>query len=414
MADSVNSTTDDFKETEFGPIPPDWDVTTLGRVAELSLGRTPARKEAQYWVQGTVPWVAIRDLNNGVVTRTAERISQHAFEKVMRHKIVPAGTLLLSFKLTIGKVGILGVDAVHNEAIVSVAPHETKAHRDYLMFLLQWIDYDAYLDTYVKGKTLNKRKLNLLRIPLPPLPEQRRIAHVLSTTQRGIEAQDKVIAAAKELKRSLMQRLFTYGPGREPAPTKETEIGEIPEHWDVADLGDLVEVFDKLRIPVREEDRRRQKKIYPYCGANGIIDYVEDFIFDGEYLLLAEDGGHWDRFGRSSYLMAGKFWVNNHAHVLRAIDGIATNKFLMYALNYHDLSPHVGGDARGKINQGVLKTIRLPLPALAVQATIAEMLSSADRIIAAEENRKVALQDLSKSMLHQLMTGQVRVRDIEV
>ena len=199
----------EMQETEIGPLPRHWKAMRLGEVASLKLGRTPARKQMRYWQQGQVPWVSISDLNNGVVTTTKERISNEAFREVFESVVVPVGSLLLSFKLTIGKVGILGIPAVHNEAIASIFPDEHKALRDFLFFLFQSLDYDALLDSYVKGKTLNKRKLIALPIRLPPLPEQRKIAHILQTVDRKIEAEENRKEALEALFKSLLHDLMT-------------------------------------------------------------------------------------------------------------------------------------------------------------------------------------------------------------
>lgn len=128
----------------------EWRVVPLGEVADLRLGKTPARKELRYWQNGSTPWVSIADLNNGYVWTTKEEISDAAYREVFRHQLSPAGTLLLSFKLTIGRVGILGVPAAHNEAITSIFPKDERALlRDFLFYLLQSIDYEEYIDSYL-------------------------------------------------------------------------------------------------------------------------------------------------------------------------------------------------------------------------------------------------------------------------
>ncbi|MCL4079012.1 restriction endonuclease subunit S [Coriobacteriia bacterium Es71-Z0120] len=198
-----------LQETEIGPIPAHWQVVRLEEVAQLKLGRTPARKEKRYWQQGEFPWVSISDLNNGIIKDTKEKISQEAFDEVFGNTFVPEDTLLLSFKLTIGKVGILGIPAVHNEAIASIFPEEARAVKDFLFFLLQSIDYDALLDAYVKGKTLNKRKLQILPLPLPPIPEQQEIACILRAVDEKIQAEERRKEALERLFKALLHHLMT-------------------------------------------------------------------------------------------------------------------------------------------------------------------------------------------------------------
>lgn len=93
----------------------------------------------------------------------------------------------------------------------------------------------------------------------------------------------------------------------------------LPHGWQLEKLGDIVEIHDTKRIPLNSKQRSNMKGNYPYCGANGIIDNLNDYIFDGNYLLIAEDGGFWEKYENTSYLMDGKFWPNNHVHVVNAL-----------------------------------------------------------------------------------------------
>ena len=174
----------------------------------------------------------------------------------------------------------------------------------------------------------------------------------------------------------------------------------LPEHWEMMSLEDVASIFDKKRVPLNESQRRQMQGEYPYCGANGVVDYVNDYIFDGEYVLLAEDGGYWDSFENSAYLMKGKFWVNNHAHILQATQGLSNNYFLMCWLNYLDIKPFISGTTRGKLNQGIMKGIPLAIPPLPEQRAIAHVLqtiqeakAARQREIALERERKAALMD---------------------
>ena len=174
----------------------------------------------------------------------------------------------------------------------------------------------------------------------------------------------------------------------------------LPEHWKMMSLEDVASIFDRERVPLNESQRQQMQGEYPYCGANGIVDYVNDYIFDGEYVLLAEDGGFWGPFEDSAYLMKGKFWVNNHAHILQARQGLSDNYFLMCWLNYLDIKPFISGTTRGKLNQGIMKGIPLALPPLPEQRAIAHILqtiqeakSARQRELTLERERKAALMD---------------------
>ena len=174
----------------------------------------------------------------------------------------------------------------------------------------------------------------------------------------------------------------------------------FPEHWEVMPLENVVNIFDKQRIPLNEAHRQQMQGGYPYCGANGVVDYVNDYIFDGEHILLAEDGGYWSSFENSAYLMNGKFWVNNHAHVLQAKQNLSHNYFLMCQLNYLDIKPFITGTTRGKLNQGMMKQVPLALPPLPEQRAIAHILQTIQESkftrqseIALERERKAALMD---------------------
>ena len=143
---------------------------------------------------------------------------------------------------------------------------------------------------------------------------------------------------------------------------------KIESKWEIKKLGDLVENFDGKRVALSK--RERIKGEYPYYGATGIIDYVKDFIFDERMILIGEDGAKWGANENSAFSVEGKYWVNNHAHVLKPNRKIILDNFLIEILNKFDLSNYVTGLNVPKLNQGNLNEIQIPLPPIDIQQKI--------------------------------------------
>lgn len=162
------------------PLPAHWKWVRLESVVEMRIGKTPARAKEKYWNLHDYPWVKISDFTDtGVIAGSQEQISSVALREVFKGRLVPAGTLLMSFKLTIGKCAILDIAAVHNEAIISIFPQCNIVNRDYLFYCLPTITQFGIQRSAVKGNTLNSKSLNALPLPLPPLTEQKTIVAYL-------------------------------------------------------------------------------------------------------------------------------------------------------------------------------------------------------------------------------------------
>ena len=158
------------------------------------------------------------------------------------------------------------------------------------------------------------------------------------------------------------------------------------EEWKEYKLGDVVNILDSKRVPLSSKERSTRQGCYPYYGAQGIIDYIDDFIFDGTYLLIAEDGENLKSQKQNvAQLASGKYWVNNHAHILES-NGKSDIRYICYLLNTLDLSGYITGSAQPKLNQANLIKIAFKLPPLEIQKDIADYLSVFDDKI--EVNRK--------------------------
>ncbi len=170
-------------------IPDTWKWVRFKNICNYSLGKTPERANSQYWKPQDIPWVSIADMTDmSVLPKTKEYISTKALSTKFANTLSPKGTLLMSFKLTIGKVSILGIDAVHNEAIISIFPYYNTENimRDYLFNFLSIITgYTSSTDA-IKGATLNSAKIAEMFVPLPPLTEQQRIIQALNNVLASI------------------------------------------------------------------------------------------------------------------------------------------------------------------------------------------------------------------------------------
>jgi type I restriction enzyme S subunit len=390
---------------ESTPCQSSWPVRQLGCVAHVQMGQSPPSTTYNVYGDG-LPFLQGK----------AEFGSKHPMPAKWCSKpvrVAREGAVLISVRAPVGDVNLADAEYCIGRGLAALSGSSVLDNTFLFYYLLSVKDRLAAQGTGTTFQSINKSTLLSLDVPLPPLPEQRAIAHVLDTVQRAREATERVIAATRELKRSLMRHLFTYGPvpiqDADKVPLKETEIGMVPEEWEVLPLGELVSVHDKKRIPVSAEKRSRMRGPYPYCGATGIVDFVDDFLFEGEYVLLAEDGGRWGGYEESAYVMKGRFWVNNHAHIIQALEGVTLNAYVVQVLNYMDISRYISGTTRGKLNQGVMKSLPLPVLPLDVQQAVAHALRTVDEKLEAEKNRKQALEALFQSLLHNLMTGKLRV-----
>jgi type I restriction enzyme, S subunit len=171
-------------------------------------------------------------------------------------------------------------------------------------------------------------------------------------------------------------------------------VSELPEGWVSAPLMDTIDLHDNRRIPLNASQRETMKGGFPYFGANGLVDHVNDYLFDGHYVLLAEDGGNFDKPERGvAYEVPGRFWVNNHAHILSPRDKI-TPRFLRYWLNAIDWIPYVGGTTRAKLTQSGMDRITIPVPPIAEQRRIVAKL---DQLMARTARVRAELRSLSPS-----------------
>lgn len=193
---------------------------------------------------------------------------------------------------------------------------------------------------------------------------------------------------------------------------KQTEVGVIPEDWEVVRLDELTECLDSKRVPLNEAERVRRQGDHPYCGANGVLDYIDSYLFDEELILLAEDGGHFDEYRTRpiAYRMSGRFWVNNHAHVLRPQHERIDSGFLFASLVHKDIRQYLASGTRAKLNRSELNKVEVAVPPLRVeQEAIAEALSDADALIESLEALIAKKRQIKQGAMQELLTGKRRL-----
>jgi type I restriction enzyme S subunit len=235
-------------------------------------------------------------------------------------------------------------------------------------------------------------------IPLPLLPEQKKIADCLDSVDTLIAAQGLKVEALRAHKKGLMQQLFPQKGETQPR-LRFPEFLDAGE-WKVSPLGKMAENLDSRRVPITSGTRVAGE--VPYYGASGIVDYVEGFIFNEDLLCISEDGANLlARTYPIAFAISGKTWVNNHAHVLRFKHGF-TQKFVEVYVNSIKLDDFITGMAQPKLNKAKLDSIPLPFPKEPEQKRIADSLTSLDDLIAAETRKLDTLKTHKKGLMQQL------------
>jgi len=442
MGKEVDEVMEGYKETEIGVLPEDWEVVRLEDVlSEIDIRVRDFNENNTE----SLPVLSLTK-NEGLMLQSQRFEKRIAIEDLSAYKVVNYGQIVYNpYVIWEGAVHILWR---YSSGIVSpVYPvWETdpeKANAFYIDYLLRMpfiiVAYNRFASGAVnRRRSISKKDFKSIRIPLPPLPEQRKIAHVLSTIQRAIELQDKIIAAARELKKSLMRHLFTYGPVPvdqiDRVPLKETEIGPVPEHWEVIRLAEVADVRGSTTSLAAVQKLRSSK------GTDSIVLLylkVSDFNLPGNELtinisqettrLTNQDLTRIKTVPplsivfpkRGGAIGTNKKRLTKHHCLLDpnllAVIPIKVNPlYLFYWFQDFDLLTIIDKNPIPQLNKKDVAPIFIPIPPQDEQTEIARMLHIIEQRIATEEKRKSTLQSLFQTMLHLLMTGKVRVKDLEV
>lgn len=261
--------------------------------------------------------------------------------------------------------------------------------------------------------------MGYVNIPLPPLPEQQAIAAFLDRETGRIDTlvakKKRLVELLREKRTALISRVVTKGLDLtvKMKPSGVEWLGDVPEHWEMKPLRYLFENLDSKRIPLSSEERGGLEKIYPYYGASGIIDFVDNYIYDSTLILVAEDGANLlSRSTPLAFRAEGKYWVNNHAHILRPkYDALSYWESLLQIFDY---TPHISGSAQPKLTAENLGSIVLPLPPLPEQQAIAAFLDretgKIDALIAKVETAIEKLKEYRGALISAAVTGKIDVR----
>jgi len=436
----------EFKETEIGPLPKDWGVMRLEYIVEkMKAGGTPSTNISEYW-NGDIPLVKVEDVvkSNKFLFSTNLYITNKGLENSSAW-LVPENSIILTMYGTPGEVCINKIPVAVTQNVMGIVKNE-KITIDFFYYVLKFAKiYTLHLitdRTIFTHFTLSKAKN--LKIPLPPLSEQQKIAAVLSAIQEAKEKTERVIEATKNLKKSLMKHLFTYGPvplsDIDKVELKETEIGPLPTHWQVVRFAEVTE--ELISGDWGEEYKKDNNYIESYVirGTDfnllqkGIIDNVpirfikissfEKRRLSNNDILIELSGGGPDQPTGRVYIY--NFDSNINICFSNFVKKIKVNNYKCLPFFYYLYWKYLYELGKTLIYEKRTTGIRnfkykefleneyIPLPPLPEQQKIAEILSSVDEKIQKEEERKRALENLFKSMLHNLMTGKIRIKKMEV
>ena len=382
----------------------------LQQICDIQIGKTPSRSVPEYW-GGELPWVTISDFAAGrIVTTTQERITQIGAAK-SGSKRIPRGTLLLSFKLSLGKRALSGCDLFTNEAIAAlhVLDHDV-ADRDYLYWALGSIDYDRLVDRAAKGKTLNKAKLKILQISLPPLAEQKRIAGILDATDALRAKRREALAQLDSLLQSTFLDMFG-DPVTNPMGWTKVRSGELfllpPK------IGTITPAAGRGYLVVRVGEVGESRIAFERCGRVEISekDFAKFRLERGD-TVIARAIGSKNHLGKASFFADFDEATVIDSHVMRLRpDPIKCDGLWFYSLISSDrgkfLLQQTGGATavQFNINAKQASSVQVALPPLDLQHRFAAIVHSVEQQKTGQRAHLAELDTLFASLQSRAFRG---------
>ncbi|AFC26351.1 restriction endonuclease subunit S [Saprospira grandis] len=321
-------------------------------------------------------------------------VSESFYNQMQKGKISIDDILIVKDGATTGKVSYVNASfplkkSAINEHVFKLVVNEAEALPKYVFYFLYSPIGQLEMMRDFRGATvggITKQFVDNVQIPLPPISEQKAIAVQLDR--------------ADKLRQALAQSLADYD--RLLAASFLDMFGDPvlnPKGWELVKLGEVAISENNKRVPIKSGDRNNRQGKYPYYGASGIIDSIDDYTHEGTRLLVGEDGANLlSRNTPIGFLASGQYWVNNHAHVLKNTDKTEL-AYLLYFINCIDLEVYVTGSAQPKLNKKNLDRIPIPLPPLPLQQQFAQLVERIERQKALIQSAQQSAEDLFGALL---------------
>lgn len=399
-----------------------WVSSKLKDICErIYSGGTPFTGKPEYW-NGNLPWLSSGETSNRLIRDTNQKITTEGVNNSSTRLALKGSTVIASAGQghTRGQASLLMVDTYINQSVVALKGKEGVVDPYFLFYSLlsRYERLRQISDAHSIRGSLTTKVLSEESILLPPLKIQETVGQILFSLDLRIELNQQMNKTLESIAQALFKHWFIdfEFPDENGNPYKssggemvDSELGEIPKEWSVGRLSDISLNFDSKRIPLSGRERERRRGRFPYYGAAAIMDFVDSYIFDGIYLLLGEDGTVIDDNEHPilQYVF-GKFWVNNHAHVIQGKEPFTT-EYLYLLLGETNIGPLVTGAVQAKINQSNLNRISVGLP---TDGTLNQFKSIIDNMFSKVRNNLIEIQiliNLRGGLLPKLMSGKIRL-----
>lgn len=385
----------------------EWKNVRVGELGKIITGKTPKTSISDNY-GGRIPFLTPSDnMSVKYVGKTSKTLTEKGLLEV-KNAILPENSVCVScIGSDLGKAVITTCPTVTNQQINSIIVDEKSFDVSFVYYAMQILGkkMNFISKTSTAVPIVNKSSFSSYEIKCPPREDQKRIAAVLSALDSKIECNKKINDNLLRQAQALYKNRFI---------DLKPFNGKMPPDWQLGTVSEIIELHDSKRIPLSSRERANLTKIYPYYGATSVMDYVDRYLFDGIYLLLGEDGTVVDDKGFPILqYVEGKFWVNNHAHIITGKNGFTVETlYLLFSLT--NVRSIVTGAVQPKISQANLNNVSVVIPSkveLSTFNSIVQPIFSQIRNLRAESDRLTSTRDI---LLPRLMSGEIDAANIQL
>ena len=378
----------------------------LSEIMDLIGGGTPKTSVPEYW-DGPIPWLSVKDFNNDYryVYKTEKTITEAGLNNSST-KLLQRDDSIISARGTVGEMAMIPFPMAFNQSCYGLRAKKDIVDSTFLYYLVKHNVYILQKNTHGSVfDTITRDTFAGIEIDIPDLETQLRIASILRDLDDKIELNTRINENLLQQAQALYKARFV-----DMLPFD----GVMPADWHLGTVSEIIEIHDSKRIPLSSRERAALAKVYPYYGATSIMDYVDRYLFDGVYLLLGEDGTVVDSQGYPILqYVEGKFWVNNHAHILTGKNGFSVEMlYLLFSMT--NVQSIVTGAVQPKISQANLNKVPVVIPSKPELLSFDSMIQpyfGQIRNLRAENERLAAARD---TLLPKLMSGELDVSGLDL